>query len=119
VALSEIPLMPTIKEPYIPSKRALYVVERALYMRILLKCGSLQNSSDACDKRALYTLQKSPIYPPKEPYIPSKRALYALQKSPIYPPKEPYIPSKRALYTLQKSPVYENATQVRLSPKFL
>jgi len=59
-------------------------------IRMLLKCGALKNATDAYGKRALHTLQKSPIYPPKEPYIPSKRALYTLQKSPAYPPKEPY-----------------------------
>ena len=34
---------------------------------MLLKRGSLRNTSDAYDKRALYTLQKSPIRCGKSP----------------------------------------------------
>jgi len=47
-------------------------------------------------KRALYSLQKSSIFPPKELYIPSKRALYSL-------PKEPSIQEYRALLSVHSN----------------
>ena len=37
-------------------------------------------------------------YMTKEPCIHDKRALYTLQKSPVYMTKEPFIHDKRALY---------------------
>ena len=52
-------------------------------------------------KRALYILQKSPIYSTKEPYISSTLRLYQ-QKSPTHPINDVF--HKRAQYNLQKSP---------------
>ena len=67
-------------------------------------------------KRALHSLQKSPIFSGKEPCeFPVTREWLGLalslkierwQKSPTFSAKEPYIPCKRALHSLQKSPTF-------------
>jgi len=70
----------------------------------------------------------SPIFRAKEPCIPSKRALYFIEKSPVFHPKEPFVAAKddtetspeccmiardqrdagtyRDLYAIEKRPIF-------------
>ena len=113
--------MYTPKEPYICTKRALYVhLESPVYMQESLiytpeVAPDVAGNAGLC-KRALCTHQKSPIYTPKEPCVLYSRCRWQgrfMQKSHVYTPKEtcvyvtePYAYTKRALCTHQKSPVY-------------
>ena len=68
------------KEPYVYTKRAVYMQKSLTY--------TPEVALEGLCKRALNINQKSFIYTPKELYIYPKRALYIHPKSPIYTPKE-------------------------------
>ena len=67
-------------------------------IRMLLKCGALKNATDAYGKRALHTLQKSPIHSEKAPNIYTSTSRVLLECGSLKNVTDAY--GQRALYTL-------------------